>query len=116
MSPPIYFGGVMTKEEKAHCNNHDRQTELVEGNAIALASINGGVTILKWVIGLTLPMLVTTSFILLNNISSELKGIGKQVSLLTSGQQVTDAKIDAQEKAISEIKDRIAMLESRKGM
>lgn len=101
-------------EKKTHCDSHERQVEIGENNAIALASISGGVTTVKWVIGLTLPILVTTSIVLLTSIITELKSISKSVSILTSGQQITDAKLDAQQQEISDIKNRLTAIESKR--
>lgn len=92
-----------------HCDNHEDQVK-------ALAGIDGGINTLKWVVSITLPVMtivIITFFTIMNN---KLSSINQSVNYLTTGQKVTEAKLEVQEKAISEIKDRLAMLEARKGM
>lgn len=112
MTPPRYTDSHEDRRE--HCEHHDHHSDTIERNANSLAGILASMSILKWVIGLGLPVFIGifgAAATMVNNqmtdITIELKDIKAAVNSIAMDQVQVKAEVE-------NIKWRLDQLEAQR--
>jgi len=89
-------------DRREHCDVHHENTLDIKATSSAVSSINGGVTVLKWLIGLGLPLLITGVY----TINTRLETINIAVHSIALDQVAVKTEIKS-------LEDRLCFLEGR---